>query len=169
MNPPPGPMGPTPWPVAPPQPKRVGSAALAAAVFATVLVLCLGGGAISFFVVQSQEPRGTTTPESALEGFLRAVFVDRDATRAADFVCAENRDDRELARLVFEVRAFTSRNNSAETRWTYPEVRRTGKREASADVTLTLNTVGQRVSEKQVRLRLVDHNGWWVCEVEAAR
>jgi hypothetical protein len=159
-----------PGPVAAkPGPRRVGPAALATAVFITVLALCLGGGAVSFFVVQSLEPRGTATPESALEGFLRAVFVDRDADRAADFVCADNRNDEELARLVFEVRTFTSRYSSADTRWTYPGVRRTGKREASADVTLTLSTVDQRVSEKRVRLLLVDDSGWWVCEVEATR
>jgi len=169
MGPAPARAEPAPWGTAPPPPKRVGSAALAAVAFVALLVLCLGGGATSFFVVQSLEPRGTATPESALEGFLRAVFVDRDANRAADFVCTEHRDDKELARLVFEVRAFTSRYASADTRWTYPGVRRAGKREASADVTLTLNNADQRVSEKQVRLLLVDHNGWWVCEVEAVR
>jgi hypothetical protein len=169
MSQPAGPMGPMPGAVAPPAPRRVGSAALAAVVFTAMLVLCLGGGAISFLVVQSLEPRGAATPESALEGFLRSVFIDRDAGRAADFVCAENRDDEELARLVFEVRAFTSRYASANPRWSYPGVRRDGRRDASADVTLTLSTADQPVSEKQVRLLLVDHNGWWVCEVEAAR
>jgi hypothetical protein len=170
MNPAAGPtpMGLMPG-MAPPPPKRVGSAALASVVFVAMLVLCLGGGAISFLVVQSLEPRGTATPESALEGFLRSVFVEKDANRAADFVCVANRDDKELARLVFEVRAFASRYASANPRWSYPSVERTGKREARADVTLTLSTVDQPVSKKQVGLLLIDHNGWWVCEVEAAR
>jgi hypothetical protein len=136
-------------------------------VFVMVLTLCLGGAATSFFVLQRLEPRGSAAPETALEGFLQAVFVQQDANRVADFVCAENGDDRELARLVFEVRAFSTRYASATTRWTYPDVRRTGNRDASADVTLTVTSDGQRVSEKRVRLLLVDRHGWWVCEVEA--
>jgi hypothetical protein len=45
-------------------------------------------------------------------------------------------------------------------------VQRTAKREATADVTLTLSTGLDRVAEKRVRLKLVDERGWWVCEVE---
>ena len=138
-------------------------------VFSMLLALCLGGAATSFLVVQHLEPRGASAPEVALEGFLQAVFVEQDASQAADFVCTKNRDDKELARLVFEVRAFQGRYASARTRWTYPPVQRTGKRRASADVTLSLNTTDQRVSEKRVRLLLVDDRGWWVCEVEAPR
>ena len=157
---------PPPFPPRAARARSAPSAAVVTVVFAVLLMLCLAGGTVSFLVVQSLEPRGTSTPEAALEGFLQAVFVDRDADRAADFVCADTRDDKQLARLVFEVRAFSSQNESASTRWSYPGVERTGRREASADVTLSLSTSDEQVTEKKVRLLLVDDRGWWVCEAK---
>jgi hypothetical protein len=150
-----------------PSPARIRRPALTMSlVFTLMVALCLGGGLVSFVVVQSAEPRGTPSPEAAVEGFLRAIFTEHSANSAAGFVCSDIRDNKELARLVFEVKAFERRYASPRTTWTYPPVQRTGAREASADVTLTLTTQVDQVAEKEIRLLLVDDRGWWVCDVE---
>jgi len=137
--------------------------------FVVLVTLCLGGGTTSLLVVQNLEPKGTPTPEEAVEGFLRGVFTERSAANAGAYVCAENRSDDQLTRLVFEVRQFQRRNSSTDTRWTYPPVTYPARRRASADVTLRFSTVDSQPVERRLKLTLVDRLGWWVCEVETPR
>jgi hypothetical protein len=137
---------------------------MAALAFTVLLALCLGGGTVSFLVVQAIEPHGAATPRDAVEGFLRGVFTDRSAD-PAEFICTENRDDKDLARLVFQVRELQRRYSSSDVQWTYPPLDQASK---SIDTTVTLHysTVDGKTVDKPLRMLLVNRLGWWVCEVE---
>jgi hypothetical protein len=131
-----------------------------------MLFLCGGGGTAAFVLVQDAQPRGPSTAGDAVEGFLNAVFVNHDANGVARFVCAEVRDEEQLAKLVLEVRTFQGRYESPRVTWTYPPPRPGDTREASVPVVLTMRTANDQVASKELRLLLVEARGWWVCDVE---
>jgi hypothetical protein len=152
-----------PWPAvagAPPRPRR---RVLGIALVAGALVI-FGGIAAIIALVGPGGPRGTATPDQAVEGFLTAIYVSHDASAAGRHVCARARDNAELEQIVFQVRQNEQTYTAAQTSWTYPPIRPSG-RQASAEVTLTMTTLNEQVSSRAVTLLLVEDRGWWVCDV----
>jgi hypothetical protein len=134
-------------------------------VLALAVVLCGGGGTTAFIVVQDRQARGGDEPRDAIEGFLEQVFTHHSAAGAAQYVCPRSRDPEHLNELVSRVAEFQGRYNEPRTRWAYPTVERDG-RTAEVTVTLTLTTADEQVSNRDVRLMLVEIRGWWVCDAE---
>ncbi len=158
---------PTSAPPAAAVPRKRRTGLIISIVLAAALMLCGGGGVAAYLIVQNAQPSGSTDPAAAIEGFLTAVFTEHDAVMAAKYVCPTARDEKQLEQLVFEVKTFEEKYESARTSWQYDPVQPAGV-EARATVKLTLTTQYEQVAEKQIRLLLVDQRGWWVCDVEAA-
>lgn len=137
---------------------------------AVAVLLCGGGGVTAYFLVQNAQPPGAATPTAAADGFLTAVFADHDAEKVAGFVCAEARDTEEIQQLIDQVTAFESQYRRPRTTWLTPEITTPDSQHdtAIADVTLTLTTADQQISQRAIVLTLVDQRGWWVCDVQAA-
>lgn len=149
-------------------PRRKGAGLAALALFAC-LVACLGGGLGAYLLVERLQPRGSANPAQAIDGFLTAVFDEKDPGVAARFVCPDSRDERQLATLVYEIATFEARYDSSPTSWTYPTVEvATSRRSATATIELTLTQGRNELAQKRIRLILVDDHGWWVCDVEEA-
>jgi hypothetical protein len=108
--------------------------------------------------------RGADTPDRAVDGFLSAIYEARDPRAAGTFVCDSARDAATLDQIVFQVSQYEQAYTGARTTWSYPPIRTEGDR-AAADVTLTMTTANEQVASRLVTLILVDHGGWWVCDV----
>src|SRR5262245_27182353 len=140
---------------------------IASLILGLVVALCLGGGIGAYALVQDIQPRGSADPESAVDGFLSAVFSSHSAVAAADFVCSRNRNVDELTKMVERIRAFEERYESPRTSWDTQDVEVNG-RDAATTVRLRLTVDAAQVAEERLRLKLVDQRGWFVCEVEQA-
>jgi hypothetical protein len=138
---------------------RVGFVLIAAAV------LVLAGGAVAtYLLVGPFGDRGADTPGQAVDGFLTGIYGSHDAQTAGRYVCDRARDDAELDQIVSQVSQQQAGYPGQRTTWTYPPIQPDG-RQATAQVTLTMTTVDERVASRQVNILLVDDRGWWVCDV----
>jgi hypothetical protein len=163
---PPQPADDAPWPLVsgqPPRPRRRPPLMLGL-IIALVLVVA-GGATAAFVLVGPSSSRGSATPAEAVEGFLDAIYGKHSAKEAARFVCERARDDAELDQIVFGVKTFEQEFASPRITWAYPAIQPNGQ-QATATVTLTMNTANEQVSERRLTLLLVDDRGWWVCDVQ---
>src|SRR5690242_3065240 len=60
----------------PPEPRR--AALITSIVLGVVLLLCAGGGTTAYFLITRVGSHGQSTPSGAVDGFLDAVFNQRD-------------------------------------------------------------------------------------------
>ncbi|WP_432955858.1 Rv0361 family membrane protein [Micromonospora haikouensis] len=162
---PPPPPGYPPYhaPVAPKQRRGVLVASIVAVL---ALLLCGGGGAAAFFTLRSTENgEGAKEPAVAVENFLTAVYKERDARKAAGYVCAAARDDRKITAKVTELKRYTEQYSDARFRWTSPKVdNQTGDR-ATVTTRVTMTTSDEKVADQDLRFTVVQKTGWWVCEI----
>ncbi|ATO16002.1 hypothetical protein CO540_21080 [Micromonospora sp. WMMA2032] len=167
-TPPPG-SGPAPghpaYPAGPPPRKRP-TLLIASLVLAAAVLLCGGGGTAAFLALRDGEDgRGAKEPQVAVEGFLKAVYQERDAEKAATFVCSAARDDRKIAAKVAEVQKYAGQYQNPRFRWTNPVVdNQTGDR-ATVSTRVTMTTADEKVADQELRFTVVQKTGWWVCEV----
>ncbi|MGR6322602.1 hypothetical protein Q2K19_12575 [Micromonospora soli] len=161
--PPPGPGYP-PYPD--PAPKKRRGLLIASIVLAAVVLLCGGGGTAAFLTLRNAENgQGAKEPAVAVDNFLTAVYKDRDARKAATFVCSASRDDEKIAAKVAEVRNYATKYQSPRFRWTTPKVdNQTGER-ATVSTRVTMTTSDEKVANQDLRFTVVRKTGWWVCEV----
>ncbi|MEU7960278.1 Rv0361 family membrane protein [Micromonospora humida] len=135
--------------------------ALAAAV-----VLCGGGGTLAFLTLRDSEGgEGAKEPTVAVDGFLTAVYQERDAARAANFVCAESRDPQKINAKVAEVQKYATTYINPRFRWSSPTVDSQNGDRATVSTTLTMTTADEKIAEQPLRFTVVRKTGWWVCEV----
>lgn len=179
----PGPVPPGPVPPAPPAagpplaepspaeppaagPPKQRSALIAAASLAIVLLLCGGGGTAAFLLLRDAEAgEGAPEPVAAVEAFLEAVYIDRDAARATAMVCVEARDKAAIAEKVREVEGYTDTYVEPRFEWAPPTVATENKERAVVSVKLTMTTGDEKLSDQQLSITVVRKTGWWVCEV----
>ncbi|EWM67053.1 hypothetical protein MCBG_04186 [Micromonospora sp. M42] len=128
--------------------------------------LCGGGGTAAFLVLRDAENgQGAKEPQIAVDGFLKAVYQERDAEKAATFVCSAARDDEKIAAKVAEVRKYAEQYQNPRFRWSNPTVdNETGDR-ATVSARVTMTTADEKVAEQSLRFTVVRKTGWWVCEV----
>jgi len=135
-------------------------------VLALVLILCVGGGVSAWLLRRGLESGdGAARPVDAAEGFLTAVYSDRDSDKAAALVCSEARDEKEIAAKVGEIRAYDDKYDSPRFEWDEPKVADEGEDRAVVTVKLTMTTADEKTAEQELRLTVVRKSGWWVCEV----
>ena len=108
--PPTGGVPPGPAPAAGPQaypsdtpPRKRPAVLIASLVLAAAVLLCGGGGTAAFLALRdSEDGQGAKEPQVAVDGFLKAVYQERDPGKAATFVCSAARDDEKIATKVAE-------------------------------------------------------------------
>ncbi|KWV32149.1 Rv0361 family membrane protein [Micromonospora rifamycinica] len=146
-------------------PARRRGALVASLALAAAVVLC-GGGTLAFLALRDRESgAGAKEPTVAVDGFLTAVYQDRDAGRAADFVCAEARDQQKISAKVAEVQKYATTYTSPRFRWSTPTVDNQNGDRATVSTKLTMTTADEKIAEQQLRFTVVRKTGWWVCEV----
>ncbi|HEU5108181.1 MAG TPA: hypothetical protein VFT95_06450 [Micromonosporaceae bacterium] len=139
---------------------------LVGGAIALVLVLCVGGGISAWLLLRGLESGdGAAGPVDAAEGFLTAVYSDKDSDKAAGLVCSEARDEEEIAAKVAEVKAYDTKYDSPRFEWAEPTVEDTGEDRAVVTVRLKLTTADEKTAEQELHLTVVRKSGWWVCEV----
>lgn len=150
----------------PTPPKKRRGLLIASIVLAAAILLCGGGGTAAFLTLRNAEDgRGAKEPTVAVDGFLTAVYKDRDAKKAATFVCSAARDDKKIAAKVAEVQKYASEYQNPRFRWTTPKVdNQTGDR-ATVTTKVTMTTSDEKVADQELRFTVVQKTGWWVCEV----
>ncbi|MFG2055324.1 hypothetical protein ACGFI9_14990 [Micromonospora sp. NPDC048930] len=150
----------------PAAPKKRRGLLIATIVLAAAVLLCGGGGTAAFLTLRNAEDgQGAKEPAVAVEGFLTAVYKDRDARKAATFVCSASRDDKKIAAKVAEVRKYATQYQNPRFRWTSPKVdNQTGDR-ATVTTRVTMTTSDEKVADQDLRFTVVRKTGWWVCEV----
>lgn len=163
---PPGPApGHPPYPAGAPKRKRP-TLLIASIVLAAAVLLCGGGGTAAFLALRNgEEGQGAKEPQVAVDGFVKAVYQDRDAEKAATFVCSAARDEEKIAAKVAEVQKYAGQYQSPRFRWTNPTVdNQTGDR-ATVSTRVTMTTADEKVADQELRFTVVRKSGWWVCEV----
>ena len=156
-----------PYGSGPPQPTPPGRRAVVVTsiVLGIVLLLCAGGGTTAYFLVTRVGSHGKATPSQAVDGFLDAVFNQRDAEKASTYVCNESRDKAALGRKIDELRRYADKYRSPRFTWTEPQVdSRTGNT-ARLTVPVTVVTEDDRTAQRTLSFVAVKETGWYVCEV----
>ncbi|MEU5946507.1 hypothetical protein ABZ793_13220 [Micromonospora sp. NPDC047465] len=150
----------------PAAPKKKRGVLIAAIALAVILLLCAGGGVVTFLTLRNVESgEGAKEPAVAVDQFLTAVYKDRDAGRAAALVCSSSRDEKKIAAKVAEVEKYVAAHQNPRFRWSSPKVDdRTGDR-ATVTTKVTMTTADEKVADQDLRFTVVKKTGWWVCEV----
>ncbi|WP_328342203.1 Rv0361 family membrane protein [Micromonospora sp. NBC_00421] len=149
-----------------PAPKRRRGVLIASLALAAAVVLCGGGGTLAFLALRDSEGgSGAKEPTVAVDGFLTAVYQDRDAGKAANFVCSESRDQQKISAKVAEVQKYATTYTNPRFRWSSPTVDSQNGDRATVSTKLTMTTGDERIAEQPLRFTVVRKAGWWVCEV----
>jgi hypothetical protein len=139
---------------------------IASVVLAVVLLLCGGGGTAAFLLLRnSQTGEGAPEPAAAVDGFLTAVYTDRDAAKAAGLVCSEARNQGDIAQKVEEVKKLATTYKEPRFKWSPPKVDDQNAERAMVSVKLTMTTSDEKTADQQLKFTVVQKTGWWVCEV----
>jgi hypothetical protein len=169
-QPSPAPTGQPPWnpqgssPAGPPRKRR--GLLIASIVFAVVLLLCAAGGLSAFLLLRNTEATdGAPEPVAAVDAFMRAVYADKNATKAAALVCSEARDEAAIAEKVTEVERYATRYTSPRFTWSEPHIDERNDDAARVSTVLTMATGDEKLAEQRLTFRVVNKTGWWVCEV----
>ncbi|MEU4773764.1 hypothetical protein [Micromonospora sp. NPDC023644] len=162
---PPPPAGYPPY-QSPAAPKKKRGVLIAAIALAVILLLCAAGGVVTFLTLRAAESgEGAKEPAVAVDEFLKAVYQERDADRAAGLVCSSSRDEKKIAAKVAEVEKHVSAHQNPRFRWSTPKVDdQTGDR-ATVTTKVTMTTADEKVADQDLRFTVVKKTGWWVCEV----
>jgi hypothetical protein len=139
---------------------------VASIVVTVVLLLCASGGVAAFVLLRHLETaEGAPEPVAAVDGFLRAIYTDRDATRATALVCSEARDDAAISRRVEDVERYAATYTSPRFEWSPPRIDERTNETARVSTILTVTTGDEKIAEQRLTFRLVNKIGWRVCEV----
>jgi len=139
---------------------------VASVVLAVTLLLCLAGGVSAFLVVRNLDAgEGAADPVAAVDGFLKAVYTEQNAEKAANLVCSEARDTERIESKIQEVADYAETYADPRFRWTQPQLDEQDAERAVVSTTLTVLTADERTTEQQLRFIVVEKTGWWVCDV----
>ncbi|WP_198348029.1 hypothetical protein [Plantactinospora sp. KBS50] len=159
------PASPATLPAGAPPPGKRRHLLIASVVLGVVLLLCGGGGLTAFLLLRGGDGDGAPDPVAATDGFLRAVYLDRDVTEAAALVCPAARDKAKITKKIEEIEGYGTTYPNPRFRWTPPVVADQNSERAVVTTRLTMITGDERFAEQQLTLTVVDQAGWWVCEV----
>ncbi|MFC6015516.1 hypothetical protein ACFP2T_04805 [Plantactinospora solaniradicis] len=149
-----------------PAPRKRRGLLFASIALATTLLFCVGGGVSAYLLLRNADRgEGAAEPAAAVDDFLKAVYTDRDADRAASLTCPEARDDDKIAAKVEEVTEQTSTHDTPRFRWTEPKIDEQDTERALVSTTLTMTTGDERTVDQLLGFIVVEENGWWVCDV----
>ncbi|MFK3981761.1 hypothetical protein ACI2K4_15450 [Micromonospora sp. NPDC050397] len=154
-----------PVPGQPPAQKKRGLL-IASIVLAAALVLCGGGGTAAFLLLRNTEVgEGAANPSTAVDSFLKAVYVDKDAEKAASLVCSQARKEEDIAQKVEEVEKLSTTYKAPRFKWKVPKVDSRTEEQAIVSVELTMTTGDEKTVDQQLKFTVVQKTGWRVCEV----
>jgi hypothetical protein len=150
----------------PPGPQKKKRGPLIAAIIVVALVLCAGGGVSAWLLLRNVETGdGAAEPVAAVEAFMKAVYTDKDASKAASLVCSEARDEADISRRVSDIKAYDSKYDHPRFDWDDPKVDDKTDKKAVVSVKLTMVTEDEKTSEQQLKFTVVKKTGWWICEI----
>jgi hypothetical protein len=135
-----------------------------------VFVLLLAGGGISAYLLTTQNSgTGQPTAQTALDGFLTAVYTNNDASAAAKYVCPQARDQAKISAKINEIRQRNSKYELPRYSWKSPETK-SGQNLPNNEIvlatTVTVRTATEQHAEQSLQFTMLNQNGWWVCEVK---
>jgi hypothetical protein len=160
----PDPTGAYPGAPAPPRRRR---GLMIGLIIAIVVVVLLGGSTTAFLLLRGGGGEGQPNPTAAATNFLTAVYKDKDAAKAAKYVCSSARDQEQLDRKVNEVKAYAQKfNRDPQYAWDEPKVENSGKDRATLAVTVRFTTSDDRAAEEKLSITAVNDGGWYVCEIK---
>ena len=158
-------LGEPPEPPAPRRRLRRDRLRVLLVVLVGMAALAVLGGAGVFLVVYDEATKiDRTTPDGAVDNYLRAYLVERSDQQAALFACDHKPSTPGLAALRSDVEAREKEHSmSVNFSWSKLDVRQSGSR---ATVTTTVNRAISDGSEKigePWSFDVADQDGWRVC------
>ncbi|RKR89550.1 hypothetical protein BDK92_3905 [Micromonospora pisi] len=147
-------------------PKKRRGLLIASIVLAAALVLCGGGGTAAFLLLRNTEVgQGAPNPAGAVDSFLKAVYVDKDAEKAAALVCSQAGNKADIADKVEEVEKLSTTYKAPRFKWQKPKVENQTEAQATVSVQLTMTTGDEKTVDQQLKFTVIQKTGWRVCEV----
>jgi len=153
-------------PATPPKKKR--GLMITMIVLAVALVLCGGGSATAWYLLQGADGKGQATPVEAVNLFLTAVYKEKNVEAANKYVCSSARNKQDLSNRIKEIREYDDRYKSPTYTWPTPNIDEQKEQTASLSVPVKVTTSDDRVAEIKLKIIAVNDDGWWVCEITAA-
>jgi flagellar basal body-associated protein FliL len=152
----------------PPQapPKKGKGLMITGIVLGVLLLLCGGGGVAAYVLTKNTEGTGATSAKEATQTFLDAIYKKGDAAAAEKLVCEAARDRKAIDEKIKQVKDEKAKLKSPNFTWETPKLSNETATEATATVTVKLTTTDEKMSEQALKLILVKHDGWFVCEVQ---
>ncbi len=150
----------------PPRPTRTRGGTVVVVVLIGVILLCLGVGTTGYLLVVRVGP-GASTPASAADRLLDAIFKQQDEKAASQYVCAKQRDARSVQQLLTQAARY-----QGTVTWSAPkqESRAADSAKVSAELRLRQGTgTGSGYAHQQWRFAVVDEHGWRVCGINTGR
>ncbi|WP_431942852.1 hypothetical protein [Micromonospora marina] len=157
------PPAPAPAPVRPKRPVRT----VLAVVAGVLAVLCTVGGVAGFVLYDRATAPDRSAPDVVVDNYLRAFLVDRNDTKAQEFVCESEGDPDALRNLRSEMEQREANFNVVvRASWGPLTSVENGDGE-SVITTLTISSSADGQSRSSRRedwqFRVVERNGWRVC------
>ncbi|WP_442932431.1 Rv0361 family membrane protein [Micromonospora sp. NBC_01699] len=147
-------------------PRKKRGLLIASIVLAVAVVLCGGGGLAAFLVLRSAETgQGAPSATAAVDGFLKAVYTEKDADKAASLVCSQANDRAAVVGKVDEVKKLSQTYKTPRFKWNPPKVDEQADDRAIVSVQLTMTTADEKTAEQQLKFTVIQKTGWRVCEV----
>src|SRR5689334_4312072 len=152
----------------PPPPKKKRGLMIVLLVVGLVVVLCGGGGAAAYFVFKDSGGKGQASPVDAVQGFLKAIYVDHDADAAAKLTCSSSRDKNALIKRIDDIRSYDSSLKDPTYTWPTPTVEKQDSTSATVNADVKVTTSDDKVAESKLKFVTTNNSGWFVCEISGA-
>lgn len=153
---------------APVPPKKSKAPMIIGIVLGVLLLVCGGGGVgIFLFFKNNVDPlgKGYESPKTAANAFLNAFYTDKDVTKAEETVCKAARDKKVITAQIEKIAGYDTTYRSPKFSWETTVSEET-KESATVGVKLTMSTSDEKVSSQDLKLTVVNSDGWRVCEVQ---
>jgi hypothetical protein len=152
----------------PPPPKKKRGLMIVLLVVGLVVVLCGGGGAAAYFVFRDSGGTGQATPVDAVQGFLKAIYVDHDADAAANLTCSSSRDKNTLIKRIDDIKSYDTSLKDPSYTWPTPTVQKQDSTSATVNADVKVTTSDDKVAESKLTFVTTNNSGWFVCEISGA-
>jgi len=150
----------------PPPKKKSKALLITSIVLGVVLLLCAAGGVAAFLLINNSEGKGAESAKDAAQEFLTAVYKDHDGAAAEKLVCNEARDREAIEKKIKEIQDQKGKLKGPSITWDSPKIENETAQQADTTVTIKLTTSDEKLAEQTIKLTLVKHDGWFVCEVQ---
>ena len=150
----------------PPPKKKSKALLITSIVLGVVLLLCAAGGVSAFFLINNSEGKGADTAKDAAQDFLTAVYKEHDGAAAEKLVCNEARDRKAIDKKIKEIVDQKAKLKSPSITWDSLKIENETAEKADTTVTVKLTTSDEKYVDQTLKLTLVKHEGWFVCEVQ---